>query len=368
MNMKNNNHPKLAILFVLLLVTIGCREKTEQKQELLRPVRYMLAEIGYGQKVRTFSGFAKVGSDITLSFRTAGIIVENNVSKGQRVTKGQLLGRLDNIEAQLANEKAISEVNRAESEMNTAKTNFDRIKLLYEKGAKPLNEYESAQNNFKSATSQYEMALRNKEIQQTQIEYGYVYAPKNGVILETDGEVNEGVTAGHKFVVLSVSEGRMKVTVNLPESVINQIKLNVKVQITFSAIPGKEFTGEVTEISPSVSEQSATYPVEIEIIDPTTDIKQGMAANVTFNFENERTSQDNVIIVPVKVVGEDEKGNFVFVLNTDDNKVGHVVKQHVELGQLTAEGFEILKGLTAGQKIVTAGLQTLLDGQKVKLQ
>jgi len=366
--MKNNFTRVVFTALILMVLSIGCKEKAVEKAEILRPVKYLVAGTGDARKVRTFSGFARVGNDVTLSFRTAGIIVYKNVAKGQFVKKGKLLGKLDNVEAQLAYEKAISELKRAESEMNTTETNFNRIKYLYEQGAKPLIEYENARNASKIAASQYETTQRNTDIQKTQLEYGFIYAPMDGIVLEATGNVNERVDAGHAFVLLNVSDGRMKVTVNLPESVINLIDLNMAVQIKFSVIPDKVFTGNIIEISPDVSQESATYPVDIAVVDPVNEIKPGMAANVTFDFTSETTNDENRIILPVKTLGEDASGNFVFVVQTADEKTGQVVKKQVKIGQLTTDGFEIISGISSGDKVVTAGLQTLLDGQKVSIQ
>lgn len=364
----NNNQTLFTFAVILLFVAAGCRSKKEEKTEVLRPVRYIVAGTSDNKHVRTFSGFARVGKDVTLSFRANGVLVETNVSKGQFVKKGKLLGRLDNVEAQLAYEKAISELNRAESELSTSETNFNRIKYLYEQGAKPLIEYENAKNTFKSAASLYETAQRNRDIQKTQMEYGFIYAPSDGIVLETDGDVNERISAGHNYVVLNISDGRMKVIVNLPESVINKISLKMPVEIMFSAIPGKSFQGEIYEISPDVTEESATYPVNIEIINPTGEIKPGMAANVTFEFSKENTGFADNLILPISTVSKDAGGNFVFLVKADGKKAGIVVKKQVEIGQLTAEGFEIIAGISAGDTVVSAGLQSLLDGQKVGLQ
>ena len=70
--------------------------------------------------------------------------------------------------------------------------------------------------------------------------------------------------------------------------------------------------------------------------------------------------------MPTKSVGEDDKGNFVFIVE-EKNGNGIVKKQHVKIGNFTSQGIEIKKGLIKGQKIAVAGLQTLLDGQEVKL-
>ena len=78
-----------------------------------------------------------------------------------------------------------------------------------------------------------------------------------------------------------------------------------------------------------------------------------------------KTWLKNIIVVPTNAVGEDGNGRFVFLVEGEKNKAT-VKKQSITIGNLTSEGFEVKTGLKAGQKIATAGLQTLLDGQDVK--
>ena len=126
------------------------------------------------------------------------------------------------------------------------------------------------------------------------------------------------------------------------------------------------FKGRVFEISPVAERNSATYPVKLSIDNINKNIRPGMAANVTFIFPNMNSNTDNPII-PVKAVGEDGVGNFVFLIESEGEDQAKVVKQYVDLGELTPDGFEVVKGLSNGQRIATAGLQTLLDNQKVRL-
>ena len=92
----------------------------------------------------------------------------------------------------------------------------------------------------------------------------------------------------------------------------------------------------------------------------------GMTANVTFAFGDQATMAE-VLVVPAKAVGEDADGRFVFLL---EGQVDGVVarKQRVVVGNLSSQGFEILQGLEQGDMIATAGLQTLLDGQEVRVK
>ena len=146
-------------------------------------------------------------------------------------------------------------------------------------------------------------------------------------------------------------------------------QVGMKTEIAFSSLETRKFMGTVNEISPVIVENAATYPVVIEIQDPDPNIRAGMAASITFDFADPKNDGiDSTLIVPLKAVGEDGQGNFVFVIEPTNKETGQVRKQHIEIGELTPAGFKIKDGLEAGQMIATAGLQTLLDGQKVRLQ
>ncbi|MEM1135408.1 MAG: efflux RND transporter periplasmic adaptor subunit [Bacteroidota bacterium] len=358
---------KYIIPFLSLLVILSCSKKEEKKAEVLRPVKYHVVGTSNDQKIRTFSGVAKAGDEIGLSFRSGGVITTINVSVGQKVKKGDLIATLDNVEAKLAYEKSVSALNSAASDKNTAKTELDRIKSLYEKNSISLSEYQAAKNAYQNALAQFESAKRNKSIQQTQVNYGYIYAPKDGVIADTDGAVNESVQAGHLFAILNAGD-QMEIEIGLSESTVNQVALGMEASITFSSIAGETFMGNMIEIAQIAASDAATYPVSIAIVNPSSAIRSGMAANVTLNLNANSDIGKEVLTVPIKAVGEDGNGNFVFLIETANEQMGQVKKQPIEIGELTSGGFEIKAGLSEGQLIATAGLQTLLDGQKVRLQ
>ena len=359
---------KYTVLPFLAIILLGsCKEKVEEKEVVLRPVKYEVIGTANAQKIRTFNGVARAGNEIDLSFRSNGIITELNVKVGQQVKQGDLIGKLDNVQANLAYEQSISALNTAKSAMNTAKSSLNRVKSLYEKGSNSLSDYENAKNAYQSASDQFESAKRNKSIQQTQINYGYIKAPKGGIIALVNNQLNENVRAGEVIAVLNAGK-EINVIVGLPENVINKTSLAMQTVLSFSAIKDQTFIGNVIEIAPVVDPNSATYPVKIDIVNSSKDIKPGMATNVTFNFSDSDTVSENYLVVPVKAVGEDGNGNFVFLIESLDSKTGQVKKQSIEIGELTSFGFEIKSGLSAGDKIATAGLQTLLDGQKVRLE
>ncbi|PCI34812.1 MAG: efflux transporter periplasmic adaptor subunit [Flavobacteriaceae bacterium] len=363
--MKFKNYITLIVL--TFFIVASCKKKEEKKKEVLRPVKYEVVGTSDAQNSRTFSGVAEAGDEIELSFRSNGIITEFNGKVGQKVKKGALIAKLDNVQAKLTYEQSISSLSSAKSTMLTSKSNLNRIKSLFERGSNSLSDYEKAKNSYQSSLDQYESAKRNKSIQQTQINYGHIRAPKDGIIALVNNGLNENVGAGQVIAVLNAGD-HINVTVGLPENVINKTQLAMQTKLTFSAIEGQTFKGTIIEIAPVVDANSATYPVKIDIIQPSKEIKPGMATNVTFDFSDADTSSDTSLVVPVVAVGEDGNGNYVFLIESSDGLIGTVKKQPITIGELTASGFKIMSGLSAGDKIAVAGLQTLLDGQKVRLQ
>ncbi len=358
---------RLGILCLATLSLVACKEKEEVKEEILRPVQYQVVATGMAEETRTFSGLAKSSDEIVLSFRSSGIIEQVNVTRGQQVKKGELIAKLDNVEASLAYEQAVSSVNSAKSALNTSQNERDRIRVLYEKGSKSLAEYEKARNAYETALAQYESAVRNRGIQSTQLSYGIIKAPKDGLLTDFVGEVGERVSSGHEFATLNAGT-EMKIELGLPESLVNNVDVGMKTSVVFSAIKDSLFMGTVIELAPAASADASTYKTFVGINNPTDDIKSGMAANVTFSFKSDTQNTDDLIIVPVKAVGEDGDGNFVLLIDSSDQKTGAIKKQTITLDGLTTNGFIVKSGLSEGQYIATAGLQTLLEGQQVSLE
>jgi multidrug efflux system membrane fusion protein len=355
---------RILALSFLTITFFSCSEDEKVIEKMVRPVKY--EEVGFfgGEKNRTFSGISATDKTIKLSFRSTGVITKFEIKLGQKVKKGQLLAKIDNEQARLSYENAKSSMSSAKSQMNTAKLSLNRVRSLYEKGSSSLSSFEGAKNSFATAQQSYQTAERNVKIQREKMSYGSLYAPENGVIATVTSEIDENVSPGQTVATLN-SGTNMQISLGLPESIINRVKPGMSVNVHFTSFKDKMFSAEVTEISPALDVNSSTYPVSVRIIDLTDEIKSGMSADVTFSFGNENTSKKE-LIVPAQAVGEDSEGRFVFVI--EEGETTTVKKQKVVIGELTAEGFEIKSGLSSGQKIATAGLQTILDGQTVRIE
>ncbi len=350
----------------LVAVVVACSGGEVNEERPLRPVAYEAVGAAAGAADRTFNATAVSGRAVNLSFRNGGVVTGLNMVLGQAVAAGELLAELDNVAARLAYEQAVLGLNSAASQMNTAKLALTRVRSLYEAGSASLSDYENARNAFRTAEASHESAVRSVKIQRELVRYGSIIAPVAGMIAAVHVEIDENVQAGQLVGILNAGEG-LEVALGLPEAVITRAAPGLEATITFAAVPGTAFEGRVTEVSPSVDPETATYPVRIALEGPSPEVRPGMAASVRLRFPVDASLAGN-LVVPASSVGEDERGPFVFVVEPDGTTEGVVRKQRVAVGRLTAEGFEIHEGVSVGQNVATAGLQTLLDGQRVRLR
>ncbi len=366
------------ICLFISLSFLQCKEKKIlQAEPGLRPVRYGKVIKTGSAETQIFSGIAQSNKASHLSFKVAGTIADLKIKVGDRVRRGQLIARLDALDYSVQYDQAVAQLKSAETQIKSAETQlvttrstYERIEKLYENNSVPLSEYEQAKASYEAAQSQQAAALAQVTASQKQVEaaknqvnYARLSAPFSGIITAVNAEENELVGAGNPIAILS-AEQNPEVMVGIPETFISRIKKGQIVTINFSAIPDTDFKGTISEVSFS-STTGATYPVIVKINEPSKDIRPGMAANVLFQF-GEVGSNKQYLVVPVQAIGEGTEGNFVFVLNREDQTY-RVKKQTIEIGTLLQSGFEIKNGLKEGDLVATAGLKSLLNGMEVKL-
>ena len=352
---------KLSI--IILILFLSCSEKGELVEtEIIRPVRSFVVGFGTSANNRTFSGVSKAGLESRLSFRVSGVVNNILVKSGDRVRKNQILATIDDSDAKIAFQQAQASEKNAKAQQETARSNLARLKTLYENRSTSLNNYEQAKNSFASATSNYKTAKSTLDLKLKDLSYYQLKSPFGGVVGTVSIEKNETIQAGNPIIELN-SGGDIEIRVGIPESFIKNIQKENLADVRFATIANKVFEATVNEVSFNIDNQSSTFPVVVKLNHPTSDIRPGMSATVSFNVAN--TSSSSQLIIPAAVVSNDQQGNFVYLLKTlDSNTV--VKKTYVELGQLLNDGFEVLSGLTEGNKIVNAGIEQMRDGLIVK--
>ncbi|MEL6536038.1 MAG: efflux RND transporter periplasmic adaptor subunit [Bacteroidota bacterium] len=352
------------LAFLVLAMLFGCGEaQQEQTTQKVKPIKYGQVEAFGGLTTRTFNGITRSGSETNLSFRAGGLITQLNASVGQRVRKGQTLAQLDQKDVRLGVEQAQLDVSNARVQLETATSSFDRVKQLYQTNNASLNDYEQAKSTLSNAQSAYEISLKRLDMQRSQLNYTTITAPMSGIVSSVMAEVNEVASAGQPILTMSKEDGQdLEAQAGVPEKYISQVTQGRATSIRIPAL-SSEFDGVITEVG--YSSAGGTYPVITSLSSPTAEVRPGMPVEVTFTFGDE--NQATQLIVPVKAVGEDADGQFVYVLNPADGDTYTAQKVTVEIGSLTAGGFIVRSGLEEEQLVAVAGLRTLYDGMNVSL-
>ena len=348
---------KYMIMAAAALMLASCGNKNKDAEstdaaEELAEVKVATAKSELIPQTETYS--ATVESDVknnispNMTYRIEKILVEvgDRVAKGQAVVKLDAAS-LDQLKLQLDNQKVV---------LDNAKTTFNRAAELYKVGGISKAEYDNAQVSLTSQQAQYNV-LKTQIAQMAK--NTQLYAPISGVVTARNydnGDMYNGTP------ILTIEETSIvKINADVSEQYYKNVKVGQKVDIELDAYPGEKFIGRVRIVSPNISSQTHTFPVEIVISNPSQKVRPGMFARATFNFG----SKQHVLIPDealVKQIGAGDR--YVYVYNPQSQTVSY---NKVDLGKHMGKSYEIFSGVSEGQQIVVAGQARLNNGKKVKV-
>lgn len=153
----------------------------------------------------------------------------------------------------------------------------------------------------------------------------------------------------------------LKVVVNVNEEEFPNIRVGMPVNVRFDVVPGETFVGTVHLIHPAIDQMTRTFKVEVTIDNGGGKISTGMFARVSFNY-----GTANHIVVPDRAIVKMQGAGIRYVYVLEPN--GTVRYVEVKLGKRMGDRYEVLSGLSNGDKVVIAGQSRLTDGKKVKVQ
>ena len=276
-----------------------------------------------------------------------GTLVSLNVKAGQRVSKGQVLGKID--DAGLSQQVA-----SLENQYALAKTTFERQKNLWSQKIGSEMQYLQAQTQMISAQ-------RGVAQIKAQLEKTILKAPFTGTIDEVFVEKGEVVAPSQQGLMRIVNLSNMYVSTSVPETYIGKLKVGTEVDVFLSSL-GKTYVGKVRQIGNFVNPSNRSFGIEVGVPNPDNLLRPNQVASLKITDY----SSKNVIVVPTSVIQEDgQKNKFVYIVTKSNGKTGIAKKAIVKTGQSSENGTEILSGLTANDVIITEGVNSIADGMKL---
>ncbi len=332
---------KYQFLTIAIAATIltACGSKEEQKVETADEKPQVQVSQVHSQAVDQVSEYTATvqGYNVNnISTSTPNRIKEIRVDIGDRVTKGQPLVILDNVN-----------IEQLKIRLDNTRRDLDRAKYLLEIGG-------GTQQSVDQLTTEYEASLRQYR---NMVENTTLVSPITGVV--TARNYDPGDMTGSQPILTVEQLDPVKIMLGINESEYSRVSPGMPVEIRFEALPDQVYTGKISVVYPTIDPQTRSFTCQVDINNDGK-VRPGMFSRVTLNYGQ----QDNVVVPDRAVVKMSGSGNkYVYVLGED----GTVSYNQVQLGQRLGDTYEVLSGVEDGDVVVINGQSRLADGVAVEV-
>lgn len=359
-----NQHYSNLLLVVKYIVITGfiialsaCNDDKTVQQKTYSPMVKIVSVGALSQgTIRQFPAQVEPNQDSHLAFRVSGELTTIAVKAGNRVSKGQLLAKLDDRDFKI-------QLNDRKARFTLAETQFSRTKQLLNKKLASQAQYDEAQANLLVAKANLNSAI-------TALEYTSLYAPYDGVIAKVYADNLQNIQA--QQVILNMQNvDSVDVYIQLPERLATVINKDTKYSPTvmFDSIPQEKFIVTIKEWDTQADPATGSFKVSFTLkLTEKYNILPGMSGTLFVDLAKVTNQDYSQIVVPVSAVfaaddkHSEENKRFVWVV---DEKMT-VTHRAIEVGHLTDNGIIVISGLTGNENIVSAGVHYLSEGDVVR--
>ena len=273
-----------------------------------------------------------------ISPQTAGRIRKLNVEVGDFVSKGQVLAEIDRMQLE-----------QAELKLKNDERELERCRQLLNEGGLSQSDFDSMELAFKVSKTSYDNLVENTILR----------SPVSGVITARNYDVGDMYSMSSPvYTVQQITPVKLLVAVS--ETDYTRISKGDKCVITADALPGESFRGSVVRIYPVMDPSSHTFNVEVQVPNANARLRPGMYARVSLNMGD----TESIVIPDAAIVKQQGSGQrTVFVLKDDDTAEVRLVT----LGKFFDGQYEVLEGLSEGDRVVSKGQASLRAGVKVEV-
>jgi RND family efflux transporter MFP subunit len=343
---------------MLIAASLTACDKPVPPAAQARPVRAVAVErVAEGETV-SLTGHVRAKDEVNLAFRLDGRMIERPVNVGDVLKTGQTIARLDPQDQQNTLRSAQATLASAEAVLTQARLTFGRQQELLKDGWTPRAKFDDAQQSLLTAQAQVDSARAQERISQNQLSYTVLYADAPGAVTAVGAEPGEVVHAGQMVVQLARQGGRDAVF-DVSEQIIRTGPRDPLVEIALSNDPQVRATGRVREVAPQANATTRTFQVKVGIIDPPEAMRLG--ATVTGSI---KLSAPPGVEVPASALTDANGRPAVWIVDPQSQAVS---LRNVDVLRYDPASIVISQGLDTGERVVTAGVQTLRPGQKVSL-
>jgi RND family efflux transporter MFP subunit len=350
---------KLALLALAALALLpACRRAEEPPPPDVRPVRVVSVEQRAAGDVVSLTGTVQAQTEINFSFRIDGRMISRNANVGDTVKPGQTLATLDASNENSSLQSARAQLAAARGQLTEQRNNYNRQKDLLAQRFISQAAFDQHTANLQSAESAVQSAQAQVDLAANRVSYTRLVADAGGTVTKVGAEPGEVVPAGRMVVQVARAGGRDAVF-NVPAQIKDSAPKNPEITVALSTDRNVSAKGRVREVSPRADPVTGTFQVRIGLIDPPTGLRLGSTV-----IGSMRTDTAAAIEVPGSALVRQGAQSAVWVV---DPKTETVSLRTIDVASHDAARVVVAGGLASGDVVVTAGVQALHPGQKVRL-
>ena len=289
-------------------------------------------------------GVVEAINKATVSAQTAGTIQKILVDVDDFVEKGTVIVHLKDVSQKAQLKKAQAGEQEAISNLSKARDEFERIEDIYAKKVVSKSQMDEATHALSAAKARLDSARASLEEAREQLSYTRVKAPYSGIVTERHVEVGETVQTGAK-IMTGVSLDKLRVNVDVPQNLINKIRIFGKAFVyTEAGLGGEPVQVAVDKITifPIADRASNTFKVRLDLPEGIDGLFPGMFVKASLV-----TGEKQVLQVPQQSIVYRSELTAVYVISDD----GSISFRHVRLGRKNGDSLIVLSGLTEGEKV-----------------
>jgi membrane fusion protein, multidrug efflux system len=342
---------------VLLLALAACKKEEKAAAPDVRPVRTVTVEPREGGETVSLTGEIQPRYQADIGFRVNGKILARPVDVGTQVKKDDLLARLDPQQYRQDLEVAKAEVAKADAEVTRSRAQEYRQRELLKNGHTTQVAYDQALKTFKTAQAQAD-AARAKEVQASEnLGYTELRADNDGVISAIGADPGQVVSSG-QMVVRLAQPGEREAVFNVAEATFKHPRPDPTVDVKLLSNPEIATQGKVRYVSPQADPTTRTFTVRVSL--PQAPPQMRLGANVIGSVT---VDEGQSITIPGSALFQKDGKPAVWLVDKD----GTVQLKPITVDRYQGDSVVVGSGLAQGDIVVTAGVQKLLPGQKVRM-
>ena len=348
--------------FVIFIALTACN-KSEPPLAPPRPALVMEVGATAASNAMVLVGEVRPRYESNQSFRIDGKVITRTVDVGAFVKKGQVIAKLDAVDAHLSAAAASADVRAAEATYSLAMVEVERQRQLFAKKFISASALDMREAELKTASARLAQVKAQANVSGNQTQYTNLTADRDGVVTMIRAEPGQVVKAGEAVAKIADTK-EIEVLVAVPESRMAEVKLNSAVTVRMWANREKLYLGVVREVAPAADSATRTFNVRVTIKNADEAVRMGMTAGVKFNqpVVQQSKPQSAELLIPSSALTALNGKAMVWVIDANNK----AQPREVVAGQFREDGVLISRGLQPGEKIAIAGVHTLIKNQLVK--